>query len=301
MELMSKNTIRDSFGDRIFSAVNGLILAAFTLSVLYPLIYIVSASLSSADAVMAGRVWLFPVEFGVEGYKAAFKDKYIWIGFANSFYYTVFGTLINVVLTVLAAYPLSRRDLAGRNWVMVFLVFTMFFNGGLIPNYLLVKDLGMLNTSWAMLIPAAMSVFNVIIARTYFQMTIPTELLEASQIDGATDFSFLLRVVLPVSGPILAVLTLFYAAGHWNAFFNALIYLKTKELFPLQLVLRDILIRNQIDPSTITDPEIMAVNQGLAELLKYSLIIISSLPLLLFYPFVQKHFVKGVMLGSVKG
>lgn len=298
---MRKSAIRDSFGDRVFNAVNGFILGAFTLAVLYPLVFIVSASFSSPGAVVSGQVWLFPVDFSLQGYATVFEDKYIWTGFVNSVYYTVFGTLINLVLTVLAAYPLSRSDLFGKSAIMFFLVFTMFFNGGLIPNYLLVKDLGMLDTRWAMLIPAALSVFNVIIARTYFQTTIPKELLEAAQIDGATDFSFLIKVVLPVSGPILAVLTLFYAAGHWNAFFNALIYLKHKELFPLQLVLRDILIRNEVDQSAITDPEIMAAMQGLAELLKYSLIVISSLPLMLFYPFVQKHFVKGVMLGSVKG
>jgi multiple sugar transport system permease protein/putative aldouronate transport system permease protein len=285
----------------MFTMANSAALILFTLVVAYPLIFVVSASFSSASAVVSGHVWLFPVDFSLEGYKTVFKDKYILSGFMNSIYYTVIGTIINLVLTIMAAYPLSRKDLCGKKWIMLFFVVTLFFNAGLIPNYLLVKDLGMLDTSWAMVLPVALTVFNVIIARTYFQTTIPQELLEAAQMDGSSDITFLLKIVIPVSGPILAVMTLFYAASHWNAFFSALIYLKQRDLYPLQLVLRDILIQNQVDTNSISDPEIMAAKEGLAELLKYSLIIISSFPLLLFYPFVQKHFVKGVMVGSVKG
>ncbi|TDF97482.1 carbohydrate ABC transporter permease [Paenibacillus piri] len=298
---MQHHSVQETFGDRLFTIVNGLVLGLFTLAVLYPLIFVVSASFSSTSAVVSGHVWLFPVDFSLEGYKTVFKDKYIGSGFFNSIYYTVTGTAINVALTVMAAYALSRKDLWGRKWIMLFFVVTMFFNGGLIPNYLLVKNLGMLDTVWSMILPGALSVFNVIIARTYFQTTIPQELLEAAQMDGATDLIFLWKVVIPVSGPIIAVLTLFYAAAHWNAFFSALIYLKQKDLYPLQLVLRDILIQNQVDTNTITDPEIMAAKEGLAELLKYSLIVVSSVPLMIVYPFVQRHFVKGVMVGSVKG
>lgn len=298
---MRGHSIRESAGDRLFSAANTLVLTLFAIVVLYPLVFVFSASFSSPSAVAAGEVRLLPVDFSLEGYRAVFADPYIWTGYLNSLIYTVLGSLVNVTLTVMAAYPLSRRDLRGSKWIMLFFVLTLFFNGGLIPTYLLVKSLGMLDTRWSMIVPGALSVFNVLIARTFFRATIPPELLEAAQMDGSSDFTFLRKIVIPVSGPILAVLALFYSAGHWNAFFSALIYLKNKELYPLQLVLRDILIQNQMDSSIVTDPEIMAAKEGLAELLKYALIVVSTVPLLAVYPFVQKHFVKGVMLGSVKG
>lgn len=267
---------------------------------LYPLIYIVSSSFSSADAVTAGEVWLWPVDFSLEGYKAVFAYKQIWTGYGNSLFYMIVGTFINITLTILAAYPLSRKDFYGRNFFMLLFLFTMLFSGGLIPNYLLVKELGMLNTRWAMIIPNAMSVFNVIITRTYFKMTIPDELHEAAKMDGCSDFRFLAKVVLPLSGPIIAVMGLFYAVGHWNAFFNALIYLRDQDYYPLQLVLNNILVQNEVDPEMFIDVESQAAIAGLRELLKYSLIVVASIPVLVIYPFVQKHFVKGVMIGSLK-
>ncbi|WP_284639567.1 carbohydrate ABC transporter permease [Paenibacillus silviterrae] len=293
--------IRESAGDRLFSIINYTVLSLFLITILYPLIYIASASISDSQDVIAGEVWLWPVNPSLDGYTAVFKHKLIWIGFRNSLYYTVVGTLINVVMTILAAYPLARKDFYGKNAFMFYFVFTMMFSGGLIPTYMIVKDLGLLNTTWAMLLPGALAVWNMIITRTYFQTTIPDELLEAAQLDGCSDFGFVWRIVIPLSGPIIAVITLFYAVGHWNSFFNAFIYLKNQNLYPLQLVLRDILVQNDVDLTMLTDVQEAARKEGLRELLKYSLIVVATLPLLVVYPFVQKYFVKGIMIGSLKG
>jgi len=301
MKASDRAAIRESGGDRAFNVANYILLTIVLIVVLYPLVYVVSASFSSSYAVLSGKVWLWPVEPSLEGYKAVFKNKNILTGFQNTFFYTLAGTFVNVVMTVLAAYPLSRKDFRGRNKFMLLFVFTMMFNGGLIPTYFVVKDLSMIDTVWAMLIPTALSVWNVIIMRTYFQTTIPGELLEASQIDGCNDFRFLLKIVVPLSGPIIAVIALFYAVGHWNQYFNAMIYLKNPQLYPLQLILRDILVQNEVRIDMLGDVKSAAARQGLRELLKYSLIVISSVPLMLVYPFVQKFFVKGVMIGSIKG
>lgn len=292
--------IKDTRVDKIFTVANYLVLCILLIIFLYPLIFIVSSSFSSTEAVVAGKVWLLPVEFSLKGYKAVFSYKQIWTGYGNSLFYMIVGTTINITLTILAAYPLSRKDFYGRNFFMFLFLFTMLFSGGLIPNYLLVNELGMLNTRWAMIIPNAMSVFNVIITRTYFKMTISDELHEAAKMDGCSDFRFLRSVVLPLSGPIIAVMSLFYAVGHWNAFFNALIYLRNQDLFPLQLILNNILVQNEVDPEMFVDVESQAAIAGLRELLKYSLIVVASVPVLVIYPFVQRHFVKGIMIGSVK-
>ena len=298
---MNKNKIKLSKGDRLFYFINDTYLLLALLVVIYPLAYVISASFSSPAAVMSGRVVLWRVDFSLEGYKAVFSEQRVITGYGNTLYYTVFGTLINLVMTIFAAYPLSRSNLVGRNPIMFLFTFTMIFTGGLIPNYLLIQGLGMVNTRWAMLLPGAIGVYNVIIARTYYQTTISNELMEAAQIDGADHFRFLWSIVLPLSKPITAVLVLFYAVGHWNAFFNAFIYLNDKKLFPLQVVLREILVMNQIDASLLDDPVLMAVKQGMAELLKYSLIVVASVPVWCAYPFVQKYFVKGVMIGAIKG
>ncbi|WP_256759294.1 carbohydrate ABC transporter permease [Cohnella sp. WQ 127256] len=298
---MKRSIIRESGSDRAFTIVNYVMLSIILIVVLYPLIYVVSASFSSSYAVLSGKVWLWPVDPSLDGYKAVFKNKNIVTGFQNTFIYTIAGTIINVIMTILAAYPMSRKDFRGRNTFMLLFVFTMMFSGGLIPTYLVIKDLHMINTIWAMLIPTALSVWNVIIMRTYFQTTIPDELLEASQLDGCNDFRFLLKIVIPLSGPIVAVIALFYAVGHWNQYFNAMIYLKDPQLYPLQLILRDILVQNEVKVDMLGDLKTAAARQGLRELLKYSLIVVSSVPLLIIYPFVQKFFVKGVMVGSIKG
>nr|WP_275983901.1 carbohydrate ABC transporter permease [Paenibacillus hamazuiensis] len=285
----------------MFNIVNHVILFIFAITILYPLIYIVSASFSSSAAVVSGRVWLFPVEPSLAGYDAVFKHKLIVSSFLNSLFYMIVGTAINVVFTLMAAYPLSRKDFMPRNAVMALFVFTMMFSGGLIPSYLIVKQLGMIDTRWSLIIPGAIAVWNMIITRTYFQTTIPDELLEAAQMDGCDDWTFLRKIVLPLSGPIIAVIALFYAVGHWNQYFNALLYLKHQELYPLQLVLRDILVQNEVDASMITDVADAAAREGLRELLKYSLIVVSTVPVLIIYPFIQRHFVKGMMIGSLKG
>jgi putative aldouronate transport system permease protein len=297
---MATKTIRETRSDRIFTISNYIILTLFLLTILYPLVYIVSASMSAPQAVSSGRVWLWPVDLNFAGYEAIFQYRSIMTGFLNSLFYATVGTAINVTFTLLAAYPLSRRDLFGRNWFMLLFVFTLLFSGGLIPTYLVVHNLGLLNTRWALILPTAMAVWNMIITRTYYQITIAQELLEAARIDGCDDFRFFVRIVLPLSKPIIAVNALFYAVGHWNQFFQALIYLTDASLFPLQLVLREILIQNTVDLTQMDTTEI-ARRQELRDLLKYALIVVASIPPILAYPFVQKHFIRGVMIGSLKG
>lgn len=291
---------KDSLADSVFYLVNGGFLVLILLVVAYPLIYIVSSSFSSTSAVMAGRVWLLPVEPSLAGYRAVFKNSDILTGYANTFFYTIAGTALNVVITIAAAYPLSRKDFKARGPLMFLFAFTMFFSGGIIPTYLLINNLGLINTRAAMIIPGALSVWNMIIVRTFFQSNIPDEMLEAAHLDGCSDFRFILRIVIPLSGAVIAVITLFYAVAHWNAYFTALIYLTNKKLYPLQIFLRQILILNTID-ANMTNLEDIEAKEGLRELLKYSLIIVSSLPVLCIYPFIQRYFVKGVMIGSIKG
>ena len=290
-----------SINDKIFYIITGFLLTAFFIIVLYPCIYVVSASFSSGSAVEAGRVILWPVDFSLEGYKAVFHTPSVWIGFRNSLFYTIAGTLINILVTMIAAYSLARPDLPGRNGIMLFFTFTMFFSGGMITGYMLVRSLHILNTIWAMLIPGALGVYNLIIARTFIESNIPTELLEAAQMDGCSDIRFFASIVLPLSKAVIAVLVLFYGVSHWNSYFNAMIYLNDKELYPLTIYLKEILMASQIDPSTVADPELQNQIARMAAVIKYALIVVSMIPVLILYPFIQKYFVKGVMIGSVKG
>lgn len=297
---MSK-LIKPTVGDRIFDVFVYVVLGAGFIVVAYPLLFVLSSSFSDPQAVVSGKVWLFPVKPTLQGYVAVFKNSQIVTGFMNSLFYMVVGTTLNIVMTVFAAYPLSRKELQGRSVVTLYFVITMFISGGLIPSYLLVKNLGLLDSRWALIIPAAMSVWNVIITRTFFQATIPQELYEAAQLDGAGDFRFLASIAIKLSAPIIAVMALYYGVGHWNTYFSALIYLKSPELFPLQIILRSILVVNNIDPTMVVDFEVLQRKQGLADVLKYAVIVVASVPVLLIYPFVQKYFVKGVMIGSIKG
>lgn len=290
-----------SINDKIFYIIIGFILTVFFLIVLYPCVYVLSASFSSGSAVEAGKVILWPVDFSLEGYKAVFNTPSVWTGFRNSFFYTIAGTLINIIVTMIAAYSLSRPDLPGRNGIMLFFTFTMFFSGGMITGYMLVRALHILNTIWAMLLPGALGVYNLIIARTFIQSNIPMELLEAAQMDGCSDIRFFVSIVIPLSKAVIAVLVLFYGVSHWNAYFNAMIYLNDKELYPLTIYLKEILMASQIDPSTVADPELQNQIARMASVIKYALIVVSMLPILILYPFIQKYFVKGVMIGSVKG
>ncbi|WP_246552245.1 carbohydrate ABC transporter permease [Vallitalea pronyensis] len=289
--------------DGVFTVVNYIILFMIFIIVAYPLVYVISASFSSSDAIIQGRVKLLPVDFSLAGYEAVFSNKSVWMGYANSFFYMIVGTTLNVITTIMIAYPLTRKDLIGRKLVIGMLLFTMLFNAGLIPNYLTIDYLGLMDKRLVMILPKLLNPFNVIITMTYFKQTIPKELLEASIIDGCDNFKFITKIVVPLSKSIIAVISLYYAVAHWNAYFDAMLYLKSVALRPLQLVLRDILIQNQMSAEMMStmDPDSLQVQENLAVLLKYSLIIIASIPLMILYPFVQKHFVKGVMIGSVKG
>lgn len=290
-----------SWNDKAFYIIITVILTLFFIIVLYPCIFVISASFSSGTAVQSGKVILFPVDVSLEGYKTVLNTPTVWLGYRNSIFYTVVGTCINLAMTMTAAYCLSRRDLPGRNGIMLLFTFTMFFSGGMIPSYMVVQSLGILNTRWALLLPGAIGVYNLIVARTFIVNTIPDELLEASRIDGCSDFMYYIRIVLPLSKAVAAVLVLFYGVGHWNAYFNAMIYLHDKDLYPLTLYLREILMSSQIDPSTVQDPELQAKLADMVAVIKYALIMVSLVPIMLIYPFVQKYFVKGVMIGSVKG
>jgi multiple sugar transport system permease protein/putative aldouronate transport system permease protein len=292
---------KSSLSDKSFYAVIFIILTLFFLIVLYPCIFVLSASFSSGSAVQAGRVVFLPVELSLQGYHTVFNTGTVWVGFRNSILYTLFGTLVNIIMTMTAAYCLSRTDLPGRNGIMLLFTFTMFFNGGMIPTYMLIRNLKMLNTPFALIIPGAIGVYNMIIARTFIQSSIPGEMLDAAKIDGCSDFMYYVRIVLHLSKAIIAVLVLFYGVGHWNAYFNAMIYLNNKALYPLTIYLREILMATQIDPSTVSDPEAQLRLAEAAAVIKYSLIVVTMVPVIIIYPFVQKYFIKGVMIGSVKG
>lgn len=288
--------------DKVVYFINYVLLALLLVIVLYPIIYIVSCSFSSGSALMAGRIRLLPVEFTFDSYKAVFKYQSIWSGYKNSVIYTIVGTLISIVFTLYAAYPLSRDDFQGQKLFTGLFLFTMMFSGGLIPTYLLVRNLKLIDTMWAIVLPGAVSAYNMIVARTFFKQTIPKELMEAAEMDGCSDFKFFSRIVIPLSTPIIAVLCLWVAVSLWNSYFNPMIYINSEDKYPLQLVLRRILLMSQVNlNSSSVDPQVIAKNQYLSEMLKYGTIIISTLPLMVIYPFVQKYFVKGVMIGSVKG
>ena len=298
--------VKDTKADKVFLGIVYLFLLLSLLVVLYPLIYIVSASISNPHLVNSGEMWLLPKGVTLEGYKKLFSNSSIWIGYRNTIFYTFLGTAINLIITLPCAYALAREDFFGRKAFTNFMIVTMFLSGGLIPSYLLVKSLGMLNTVWALVIPGAVSVYNVVVTRTFFQTTIPREMEEAAIVDGCSDFRMFMQIVLPLSTPIIAVMALFYGVGHWNSYFNALIYLSDKSMYPLQMVLREILIlqdmsSNSVGTTTADMANVLYSKQQLAAIIKYGVMIVSSLPIILVYPFIQKYFVKGMMVGSLKG
>ena len=284
-----------------------LFLILFFLMTLYPIIFVVSASVSDPVAVSSGKMLLLPVGLNFQGYEHLLAYKDIWVGYANSLFYTVVGTILNLLVTLPAAYALSRKDLKGRNFLMGIFVVTMYFGGGMIPSYLNMKSLHLLNTRWILLISGLVSVYNMIVCRTFFGSSIPWELHEAACLDGASDAQTFTKVVLPLSKPVMAVMTLYYGEAHWNAYFNAMIYLRDRVKFPLQLILREILIEAQGVTdilSEVTDAEAlkaMMQQQDVANQLKYAVIIVATVPMLIIYPFLEKYFAKGVMIGSVKG
>jgi len=296
-----KRAIADPIEDKVLYAAVYALLFLATLIIAYPLIYVLSSSFSSPGDVAAGRIVLWPVNPSVLGYKAVFTHKSIVRGYTNTIFYTTVGTLINLIVTFACAYPLSRRDFPFRGFFMAFFTFTMFFSGGLIPTYILMTQINFINTIWAMLIPGALSVYNMILARTFLISSIPVELLESAQIDGCSDARYFFMIALPLSKALIAVMSLFYAVGHWNAYFGAMIYLNKPELYPLQIILRNILIANQLNLQEIQDAASVAAKQGMADLLRHSLIVVSAAPILALYPFLQKYFIKGIMIGSIKG
>lgn len=300
------STIKNSRGDSIFNFINITIVTFIMVIVLYPLLYILSCSISNPDLVSVGKVWLLPKDITFEGYKRVFLDPEIMIGYRNTIFYTVFGTLINLILTLTAAYGLSKKKMMGRNIIMLFMVFTMYFGGGMIPTYLLMKNLKLLNTYGVLLLCSAISTYNLIIARTFFTNGVPAELEESAMIDGCSVTKTFLKIILPLSKALIGVMALYYGVGHWNSYFSALIYLTDRKKITLQLVLREILISNQMKSEMfqsgklIRDEE-MAAQVKIAGLIRYSVIVVSSVPVLTIYPFLQKYFDKGVMLGSLKG
>ena len=288
--------------DATVEVVNIVFLSIIAVIILYPLIYVLSASFSDAMSVTSGKMFLWPVDLTLENYEEVFKNKNIVLGFRNSIIIMVSGTVINLLMTILAAYPLSRRDLWGHSVIMKLITFTMFFNGGLIPSYLLIgKTLGLMDNWLSLILPGAISVYNMIIMRTYFVSSVPFELQEAAEIDGCSMFGILVRIVLPLSGPVIAVIALYYAVGHWNSYFNALLYITSEDLQPLQLYLRKVLTLNNAQSLMQMGADEMARQAMRAETIKYSVIVVSSIPMLIMYPFVQRFFVKGVMIGAIKG
>ena len=298
--MKKSNKISLSKADRLFDIINYAVLTLVLLVVAYPLYFIVIASVSDPVAVYAGKVVFYPQSFTWEGYQRILEYEQFFSGYRNTVIYTVVGTLVNVIITIPGAYALSRKDLVGRNTVMMLITFTMIFNGGLIPSYLLIMEMNLYNSMWALILPVAVSSWNLIVARTFFQQTIPDELLEAAVLDGCSNAQFFVRVVLPLSKSIVAVMVLFYAVSHWNSYFNALIYLKTPTKYPLQLVLRSILFENSMG-DMVEDAATLAAQQRMGDLIKYGVIMASSLPLLILYPFLQRYFIQGVMIGAVKG
>lgn len=286
--------------DKIFYTIINIIMILLIIVVAIPILNVIANSFSNGDAVAAGRVTLFPVEFSLEGYKTTFSNGDIWLGYGNTIVYTILGTLLNLALTLIAAWPLARGDMPGRNIIMMYFAFTMLFNGGMIPTYLNIKDLGLINSRWCLIIIGGISVYNMIITRTFFQTTIPKDLIEAAELDGCSEFRFFFTIVLPLSKAVIAVIALYYAVYHWNAYFEAFLYLTKKDLYPLQLILRQILLENTVSAQAIMEAD-TNVNYNLVETMKYAVILVACVPIWCVYPFVQKYFVQGVMIGAIKG
>lgn len=292
-------SIRSTRSDRIFDAVDTILLAAVLLIIAYPLYFVIIASFSDPSLVSAGKVTWRPEGFTLAGYKRILSFSQIWLGYRNTIFYVILGTVISLVLTVTLAYPLSRKDFKLRTPLMMMVTFTMFFSGGMIPTYLCISKMHMLNTVWAVVLPGAIAASHVIIVRTFFQ-SIPRELTEAAAIDGCTNFKAFINIVLPLSKAVTAVIALYVASGLWNTYFGPMIYLTDRKLYPLQLFLRQILLQNDMQGADISAASVQE-EQYIAQLIRYGVIIVSTVPMMLLYPFIQKYFVKGVMIGSIKG
>lgn len=296
---------RRSHQDKIFDAVLFVILTIVLIVVAYPLYFVIISSFSDPIPVARGQVTFLPIGFTLDGYKAVLGEKNVMRGFQNSIVYTVIGVAFNLFLTIPTGYALSRKDFFARKYIMFFYIFTMFVGGGMMPTYLVVKGTGLMDTMWALIIPGAITVYNMIVCRTFFATNIPDELLEAARLDGCGNTQFFFRIALPLSGAITAIMILYYGVGRWNDYYQSLLYLNTRSKWPLQMELRQILLLNSMRQTTsVMTAEELAEKErleALVEMMKYSLIVVSSLPMMILYPFIQKYFVKGVMIGSVKG
>ena len=303
----NKNRIRKTRSDMITGAIIYVLLGIITLIMLYPLWFVLIASLSSPNAVNLGDVLLWPIGFQIEGYLNIFKNEWILLGYRNSLIYTILGTFLSLALTFPVGYALSRKDMYGHKIINIYMIITMFFNGGLIPTFLIIRNIGLVDKPYTLILLGSVSVFNCIICRTFIQTNIPGELQESARIDGCSDIGIMLRIVLPLSTPVLAVLTLYYGLARWNDYFNALIYISNREYNPLQIFLREILVLNAqfnvMDPENFNyDTMVIALERNrLAQVMRYGLIVVASVPMLILYPFVQKYFVQGVMIGALKG
>lgn len=295
---MKRSVRKRSVGDRFFYAINAIFLTLLAIIILYPLYFIIIASISDPDAVLGGQVFLYPVKITLEGFEKVFHRSDIWTGYLNTIWYTLVTVVLSLFVTIPAGWALSRKDTPGRKFWMVFFIIPMFFGGGLIPFYNVMSNLHLVNSAWAIILPAILSVWNLFMTKTFFESSIPEGLLEAARIDGAGKFRTFLSIVIPLAKPIIAVMALYYAVGQWNSYFNAMIFLQDETKYPLQLVLKEILIASE---STVGGSgETILQQYRLANQLKYVSVIVSSLPVLCLYPFVQKYFAQGVMLGSLK-
>ncbi|MBQ2977986.1 MAG: carbohydrate ABC transporter permease [Clostridia bacterium] len=300
---------KTSGADRIFVIINSALLVLIFLVTLYPMVFVLSASFSDPKLVATGKMVLWPIGLRLDGYKYILQYSEIWLGYANTIFYTFVGTLLNLGVTLPCAYALSRHDMRGRSVIMTIFLITMYFSGGLIPGYLNVRDFGLLNTRWVLLITGLVSVYNLIVARTFFSSTIPWDLHEAAFLDGCGDWRVFFRIVLPLSKPIMVVLMLYYGISHWNAYFNAMIYLRDRNLFPLQVFLREILTQSKFAEQAMMSGDYISPEQfaeltrqaEMADMMKYCIIVVATAPMLIIYPWLQKFFAKGVMIGSVKG
>jgi putative aldouronate transport system permease protein len=299
---MKSNNIRMSLGDNVFNIVIHIILGFVVLATFYPLYFVLVASVTDSKYVNLGYILLYPKEFTLTGYIRVFDDQRIFIGYLNTAIYTIFGSLTGLFACIMAGYALSRKDLPGRNILMMLLVFTMYFSGGLIPFYMVIKNLNLVNTRFLMVLLGSVSVYNIILIRSFFTSTIPIELQEAAFIDGCSNQRFFFMIVLPLSKAIIAVIGLYLAVGYWNSYFNAMIFMTDRNKYPLQLFLREILlVARTSSAGQITDPETAQQLETMVEVIKYGVIVISTFPIMCVYPFIQKYFVKGVMIGSIKG
>ena len=303
MQTAEKISVSQTRGDKVFGVINAIFIVFITIITLYPLIYVCSASISSPASVTSGRMWLWPTDITFEGYKRILKNSEIWMGYVNTIFYTVVNVAISLAVTLPAAYALTVKSLPGRKFIVFVFSVTMFFSGGMIPLYVVCRNLGLVNTLWAVILPSATSMWYIILTRTFFQSTIPHELEEASEIDGCSVFATFLRIVIPLSAPIIAVMALYFGVGRWNSYFGEMIFLRDRSKFPLQLFLREIRIVSTFNQENASSADAITIAEQIriASIIKYATMIVATLPVIAAYPFIQRYFVKGVMIGSIKG